>query len=99
MVEFYAPWCVHCQKMVSAYKKTAILLEGTATLGNGCVGGCLLFYYLCSLFHCAFEGAVNCEEEKNLCKQQQVTNNVVLYPSIYFLMTFECLFRLMVILL
>ena len=31
-VEFYAPWCVHCQQMVGAYKKAAILLDGKATM-------------------------------------------------------------------
>jgi len=30
LVEFYAPWCVHCQQMVSAYKKAAVLLEEIA---------------------------------------------------------------------
>ena len=27
LMEFYAPWCVHCQQMVSSYKKAAVLLE------------------------------------------------------------------------
>lgn len=33
MVEFYAPWCVHCQEMVGEYKKLAILLEDQVRLG------------------------------------------------------------------
>lgn len=28
VVEFYAPWCSHCQQMVPAFKRTALLLEG-----------------------------------------------------------------------
>ena len=27
LIEFYAPWCYHCQKMVGRFKQTAILLE------------------------------------------------------------------------
>lgn len=27
VVEFYAPWCYHCQQMVGKFKQTAILLE------------------------------------------------------------------------
>ena len=27
LVEFYSPWCYHCQQMVGEFKKTAILLE------------------------------------------------------------------------
>ena len=33
LVEFYAPWCVHCQQMVGSYKKAAVLLEDTALVG------------------------------------------------------------------
>lgn len=33
MVEFYAPWCVHCQDMVGEYKKLAILLEDRVRMG------------------------------------------------------------------
>ena len=33
LMEFYAPWCVHCQQMVSAYKKGAVLLEEIAIVG------------------------------------------------------------------
>lgn len=33
MIEFYAPWCVHCQDMVGEYKKLAILLEEKVRLG------------------------------------------------------------------
>jgi thioredoxin-like negative regulator of GroEL len=28
VVEFYAPWCSHCQQMVPAFKRTALMLEG-----------------------------------------------------------------------
>jgi thioredoxin-like negative regulator of GroEL len=49
LVEFYAPWCVHCQDMVGEYKKAGILLEDIMPLG-----------------------AVNCEQEKKLCKQQNI---------------------------
>ena len=27
LIEFYSPWCYHCQQMVGNFKKTAILLE------------------------------------------------------------------------
>jgi len=33
LVEFYAPWCVHCQEMVPKFKKAAVLLEGIVSLG------------------------------------------------------------------
>ena len=33
LMEFYAPWCVHCQQMVSSYKKAAVLLEEIAIVG------------------------------------------------------------------
>ncbi len=33
LIEFYAPWCVHCQQMVTSYKKAAVLLEDTALVG------------------------------------------------------------------
>lgn len=33
LVEFYAPWCVHCQQMVGSFKKAAVLLEDTALVG------------------------------------------------------------------
>jgi len=33
LVEFYAPWCVHCQEMVPKFKKAAVLLEDIVTLG------------------------------------------------------------------
>lgn len=33
MIEFYAPWCVHCQDMVGEYKKLAILLEDKVRFG------------------------------------------------------------------
>jgi protein disulfide-isomerase A6 len=29
VVEFYAPWCSHCQQMVPGFKRTALMLEGT----------------------------------------------------------------------
>jgi thioredoxin-like negative regulator of GroEL len=33
LMEFYAPWCVHCQQMVQSYKKAAVLLEEIAVVG------------------------------------------------------------------
>lgn len=33
VIEFYAPWCVHCQQMTGVYKKAATLLEGVAIFG------------------------------------------------------------------
>jgi len=32
-VEFYAPWCIHCQRMTGEWKKVAIMLEGTVRVG------------------------------------------------------------------
>lgn len=28
LVEFYAPWCVHCQQMTTVWKQVALMLEG-----------------------------------------------------------------------
>jgi len=33
MVEYYAPWCVHCQQLTGEWKKAAILLEGIVKFG------------------------------------------------------------------
>ena len=33
LLEFYAPWCVHCQHMSPHYKSAAILLDGVARVG------------------------------------------------------------------
>ena len=33
LLEFYAPWCVHCQHMSPHYKAAAVLLDGVARLG------------------------------------------------------------------
>ena len=32
LVDFYAPWCVHCQQMTPEWKKAALALEGKAVL-------------------------------------------------------------------
>jgi len=32
LIEFYAPWCVHCQHLMPVFKKTAALLEGVAAV-------------------------------------------------------------------
>jgi len=33
LVEFYAPWCIHCQQMTSAWRKAALLLDDLVTVG------------------------------------------------------------------
>jgi thioredoxin-like negative regulator of GroEL/DnaJ-domain-containing protein 1 len=33
LVDFYAPWCLHCQEMSSDWRKAAIALSGKARLG------------------------------------------------------------------
>jgi thiol-disulfide isomerase/thioredoxin len=33
VVEFYAPWCTHCQTFVPGFKRTALLLEGQVKFG------------------------------------------------------------------
>ena len=33
LVEFYAPWCVHCQQMTGAWRKAALLLDELVTVG------------------------------------------------------------------
>lgn len=59
MVEFYAPWCVHCQEMVGEYKKLAILLDGDGD-GDG------------ESKQKARLGAVNCERVSPVCNQNGV---------------------------
>lgn len=33
LVNFYAPWCGHCQEMVPKFKRTAVLMTGIVSLG------------------------------------------------------------------
>jgi thiol-disulfide isomerase/thioredoxin len=33
LVEFYAPWCIHCQHLAPQYKRLALLLQDKMTFG------------------------------------------------------------------
>ena len=33
IIEFYAPWCVHCQTLTTEWKRAAVLLEGEVQVG------------------------------------------------------------------
>lgn len=66
MVEFYAPWCSHCQDMISDYKKFAIMAENLPPSKSNPNASPVQF------------SAVNCEANKRLCRNLNINS----YPTL-----------------
>lgn len=66
MIEFYAPWCSHCQDMISDYKKFAIIAENLPPSKKNP-----------NMLPIQF-AAVNCEDKKRLCRNLNINS----YPTL-----------------
>lgn len=66
IVDFYAPWCGHCQELAPHFRRAALAFENQETTGGD--GGNKVVQ-----FH-----AVDCDEQKSLCQHVGING----YPSV-----------------